>query len=113
DAEAQEGASPFDDVPPAWTRGEAVTAVAFGLAVLGWTVPGIASLLSLAVAPALHRFLDPGVVAVLAASVLFFVPDGRGARVLRWSEAVTIDWGIILLFGGGIALGTQLVDTGL
>jgi len=113
DAEGSEEAGLFDDVPRTWTRGEVVTAVAFGLAVIGWTVPGIASLLAVDGAPALHRFLDPGVVAVLAASVLFFAPDGEGARVLRWSEAVRIDWGIILLFGGGIALGTQLVDTGL
>lgn len=112
-AEGSEEASLFDDVPRTWTRGEVVTAVAFGLAVIGWTVPGIASLLAADGAPALHRFLDPGVVAVLAASVLFFAPDGEGARVLRWSEAVRIDWGIILLFGGGIALGTQLVETGL
>lgn len=111
--EPRGAASLFDDVPATWTRGEALTAVAFGLAVLGWTVPGIASLVAPAEAPALRRFLDPGVVAVLAASVLFFAPDGRGSRVLRWSEAVRIDWGIILLFGGGIALGTQLVDTGL
>ena len=112
DAEHPDAASLFDDVPRAWTRGELVTAVAFGLAVIGWTVPGIASLFVAEAAP-LKRLLDPGVVAVLAASVLFFAPDGRGARVLRWSEAVRIDWGIILLFGGGIALGTQLVDTGL
>lgn len=103
----------FDDVPSEWSRGEAVTAVAFGVAVIGWTVPGIANALSLPIAADLKRYLDPSVVAILAASVLFFVPDGRGERVLRWSDAVKIDWGIILLFGGGIALGTQLVDTGL
>lgn len=103
----------FADVKPEWSRGEIATAFAFGLAVLGWTVPGVASALSAPFAPALRRFLDPSVVAVLAASILFFIPDGSGARVMRWSDAVRIDWGIILLFGGGIALGTQLVETGL
>ena len=33
--------------------------------------------------------------------------------MLAWRDATQIDWGIILLFGGGIALGTQLVETGL
>ena len=32
---------------------------------------------------------------------------------LNWNEAVRIDWGTILLFGSGIALGTLLSETGL
>ena len=32
---------------------------------------------------------------------------------LGWNEAVRIDWGTILLFGSGIALGTLLSETGL
>ena len=32
---------------------------------------------------------------------------------LNWNEAVRIDWGTILLFGCGIALGTLLSETGL
>lgn len=107
------GGDVFSDVDPRWSRGEIATAVAFGLAVLGWILPGAAGVLALPFASELGRLLEPSVVAVVAASVLFFVPDGRGARVLRWEDAVRIDWGIILLFGGGIALGTQLVDTGL
>lgn len=103
----------FDDVPPAWRRGEIATAVSFGLAVLGWTLPGILQATGLALPDALDRLLDPGIVALLAASILFAVPDGTGPRVLAWRDATRIDWGIILLFGGGIALGTQLVQTGL
>ncbi len=57
--------------------------------------------------------MSPGVVALFAAAPLFAVPDGEGEPVLPWRDAVRIDWGIILLFGGGIALGTQLVQTGL
>ncbi|MCZ7680112.1 MAG: SLC13 family permease [Sandaracinaceae bacterium] len=98
----------FDDVPPAWRRGEIATAVSFGLAVLGWTLPGILQATGLALPDALDRLLDPGIVALLAASILFAVPDGTGPRVLAWRDATRIDWGIILLFGGGIALGTQL-----
>ncbi|MCA9604736.1 MAG: SLC13/DASS family transporter, partial [Myxococcales bacterium] len=110
------GAEPddvFSDVPPRWTRGEIVTAVAFGLAVLGWVLPGATRALELSFAEDVKRLLHPGVVAVLASSILFVVPDGEGKRVLTWKQAARIDWGIILLFGGGIALGTQLVETGL
>lgn len=103
----------FDDVPTAWRRGEKVTAVAFSLAVVGWILPGVSQALELSFAAELKSHLHPGVVAILAASILFFVPDEKGERVLTWKLAKGIDWGIILLFGGGIALGTQLVETGL
>jgi len=40
-------------------------------------------------------------------------PDEKRELVLPWDDAVRIDWGIILLFGGGLSLGQQLFDTGL
>lgn len=115
DAETSSGlaAAGIDDVPDAWNRGEITTAVAFGLAVFGWLLPGIATAAGWAAAPAIDSALPEGVVALLAAALLFIVPDGRGKRVLTWRRATRIDWGVILLFGGGIALGTQLVATGL
>ncbi len=104
----------MDDVPAEWTRGEIATAVAFGLAVIGWTLPGVAQALELEYAAELERvYLHPSVVALGASAILFAVTDGKGERVLRWRDATQIDWGVILLFGGGIALGTQLVETGL
>jgi sodium-dependent dicarboxylate transporter 2/3/5 len=54
-------------------------------------------------------------VAVLAAGLLFVLPiDWRMRRfTLGWSEAVRIDWGTLLLFGGGLALGGAMFETGL
>ena len=106
-------ASNFDDVPAAWSRGEIVTSIAFGLAIFGWIFPDLAEAMGLPGATAIKAALHSGVVALLASSILFMVPDGKGQRILPWKRAVRIDWGIILLFGGGIALGTQLVETGL
>lgn len=103
----------FDDVPERPTRGEITTCVGFGLAVVGWTLPGLLQAVGSPLHPELSRVLQPGVVALFGAAPLFAVPDGRGERVLPWRDAVRIDWGIVLLFGGGIALGTQLVETGL
>jgi len=37
----------------------------------------------------------------------------RGARAMQWEEAAKIDWGIILLFGGGLSLGILAFQTGL
>lgn len=103
-----------------WTRGEKVTALAFVLAVLGWSAPPLAKVWGLSIAEPLKQALEPGAVALLACTPLFFVKDpsrkneeGEVPPVLPWSSAVRIDWGVILLFGGGISLGTQLERTGL
>jgi sodium-dependent dicarboxylate transporter 2/3/5 len=54
-------------------------------------------------------------VGLLAGTVLFVLPTrfGEGEFTLSWSDALKIDWGTLLLFGGGIALGRQIFDTGL
>ncbi len=96
-----------------WSRGERVTALAFGLAVTGWMVPGSLKAAGIPLGATLSAALPGGAVALLAASVLFAFTDDEGERVLPWSDANGIDWGIIMLFGGGISLGTQMVDTGL
>ncbi|MEM9071637.1 MAG: SLC13 family permease [Myxococcota bacterium] len=96
-----------------WSRGEKVTALAFGLAVVGWMVPGLLKAGGLEIGRTLSAALPGGSVALLAASVLFVFTDTEGERVLPWNEAVKIDWGIIMLFGGGLALGKQMVETGL
>ncbi len=98
-----------------WTQGELVTALSFGLAVLGWSIPGILKAAEVPGGAELSKALPGGVVAVLAASVLFFFRDDspNAEPVLPWRDAMRIDWGIILLFGGGISLGKQMFDTGL
>jgi sodium-dependent dicarboxylate transporter 2/3/5 len=52
-------------------------------------------------------------VALLAVIVLFIVPDGKGQRLLNWERAVTIPWGVLLLFAGGICLAKGFVNSGL
>ena len=47
--------------------------------------------------------------------LLFVLPTdfSRHEFTLPWSEAVQIDWWIVFLYGGGIALGTLAFQTGL
>lgn len=106
-------AASFADVPARWTRGEIVTAISFSCAVTGWMVPGVVRAMGHPAADAVERFLDPGTVALGSSAILFALPGKEGERALTWGRATTIDWGIILLFGGGLALGTHLVSTGL
>jgi len=59
--------------------------------------------------------LRDGMIAVLAAMVLFMVPVGTGGqgRILDWKDSRDIPWGILLLFGGGLAIAVGFRDTGL
>jgi sodium-dependent dicarboxylate transporter 2/3/5 len=54
-----------------------------------------------------------GVAALVGAVMLFILPGASGRRALSWDEAARIDWGIILLYGGGMALGELSFSTGL
>lgn len=58
--------------------------------------------------------IDDTIIAVAAGITLFIIPSGEGGRsLLVWEEAVKLPWGIILLFGGGMALAKGFGDTGL
>ena len=52
-------------------------------------------------------------VALLAVVAMFLVPNGKGGKLLTWERAVTIPWGVLLLFGGGICLAKGFVSSGL
>ena len=57
----------------------------------------------------------PSAVAALVGVVLLFLlPNSKAERTtITWRQAAQIDWGTILLFGGGLALGTLSATTGL
>jgi sodium-dependent dicarboxylate transporter 2/3/5 len=100
------------------SRAEQNVLGAFALTVAFWVLPGVLALLwgtESAAVRQVQRLLPESVVAVLGAGLLFVLPvDWRERRfTLRWSEAVRIDWGTLLLFGGGLSLGAAMFRTGL
>ena len=99
-----------------WTRGQRSTLIAFLVTVALWVVPGLIALFAGDQSTAYQEVNRsvPEAVAALAGAVLLFVLPGReGERAITWEEAVQIDWGVVLLYGGGFALGVLSFQTGL
>lgn len=102
----------------AWSRGEKNAAAAFGIAVGLWLMPGVLAALDGPQGPLTAWYeahLPETIVAPLAASLLFILPTDWARRqfTLTWRQAHAIDWGTILLFGGGLSLGALMEKTGL
>lgn len=59
--------------------------------------------------------LTDGIIAMVFAVLLFVFPskNKKGDRLLDWNTAVKLPWGILLLFGGGLAIAAGFVDSGL
>jgi sodium-dependent dicarboxylate transporter 2/3/5 len=53
--------------------------------------------------------------AILGALAMFLVPNGEEGKqkILRWSDTEKLPWGILLLFGGGLALAAVLENNGV
>lgn len=94
------------------------TMFAFGVAVALWVLPGFLAIgygnnhpLTLAVA----RHVPESIAALIGAVLLFFLPADRasGTFTLSIDQALDIDWGILAMYGGGIALGQTVFDLGL
>jgi sodium-dependent dicarboxylate transporter 2/3/5 len=57
---------------------------------------------------------DAGIV-MAAALLLFVIPagDGSGQRLMVWEDVSRLPWGVLILFGGGLALAAQVSGSGL
>ena len=61
------------------------------------------------------KYIDDGTVAIIIAILLFLIPSKKnpGEKLMDWAAAKEIRWGIILMFGGGFALATGFIESGL
>lgn len=59
--------------------------------------------------------IDDAVIAMAAAIILFIIPakNRKNDFLLDWNTAVKLPWGILLLFGGGLAIASGFKESGL
>ncbi len=89
-------------------KGEKLVLFFFALAAIGWIFrPLIADFTGLAIS-------DTGI-AMFIGLMLFVVPVDRkkDIRILAWEDTKKLPWGVLLLFGGGLALASLIKKSGL
>ncbi|MEW4922209.1 DASS family sodium-coupled anion symporter [Algibacter sp. 2305UL17-15] len=58
--------------------------------------------------------IDDTIIAIAFAVLLFVLPaSNKKEKILTWEDAVKLPWGILLLFGGGMALALGFESSGL
>ncbi|TJY37285.1 SLC13 family permease [Pontimicrobium aquaticum] len=59
--------------------------------------------------------IDDTIIAMVSATILFVLPtkNRKEKKIINWESAVKLPWGILLLFGGGLALAEGFKTSGL
>ena len=88
----------------AWRFEEALVLIVFLLTALAWVTRaapagGWSGLLGI-------QGIGDATVALAAVVLMFLLPNGRGGQLLDWKTAAKIPWGLLILFGGGLAIAT-------
>ncbi len=91
---------------------------AFSITVFLWIFPGLVSLILGQAHPLslwLQQHIPESAAALIGAGLLFLLPIdlSKGQFTLNLKDAMNIDWGTLLLFGGGLTLGFHMFETGL
>ena len=102
-----------------WTRAQKNTLFCFLVAVVLWVLPGFMSMTLGTTSDVLkmyNRLFPEAIAAMAGALLLFVVPVDFKERkfTMKWEDAKDgIEWGTLILFGGGLAMGSMMYKTGL
>ncbi|MCZ6641368.1 MAG: SLC13 family permease [Gammaproteobacteria bacterium] len=95
----------------AWQTGEVRVLIVFALTALLWItrkepMGGWTAWMD-------FPYTNDYIVAFVSVVALFLIPNGKGERLLDWETAATIPWGMLILFGAGIAIAAAFTASGL
>jgi len=97
----------FDIQKQNWTSDQKKVIIIFLLVIVGWIFRGLITEITG------FKYGDEGI-ALLGAIALFFVSSSlKDKTLLEWKDTEKLPWGILLLFGGGLALATIFENNGI
>lgn len=100
-----------------WSLAEKTLLPVYGIVIALWIVPGILKATAIGNSTWLQTWgqrLPETSVPLLGGLLLFVLPSGKaGRRILDPGVVRRIDWSTLMLFGGGLSLGSLLFETGL
>jgi sodium-dependent dicarboxylate transporter 2/3/5 len=88
------------------TRDEKLVLLVFAVTITAWVTRGL-------MWGKAFPFVDDSAIAIMAAISVFLIPSTNKKRLLDWSVATKIPWGILILIGGGLALAGGFTMTGI
>lgn len=82
--------------------------------IFGWSYYLDKLLVQLGASP-ISSLIDDGTVSIAMALTLFVIPASKqvGGRLMDWADTKRLPWGILLLFGGGLAIAKGFSTSGL
>jgi len=91
------------------SREEKMVATVFTLTAVAWITR------SFLLQPFVSQNIDDAIIAMTAAFVLFLLPakNKAGETLLNWETAIKLPWGVLILFGGGLAIAAGFTNSGL
>ena len=96
------------------SRGETIVLAVFTVTALLWIFSPVLKGVAIGGTKPLAAISD-SIIAMMAALALFLIPVDRakGIRAMDWDTAVKLPWGVLMLFGGGLALAASVEANGV
>lgn len=95
----------FEMTREPWTRNQFKVLAVFLFFVIFWSFKDLIALTG-------YKYSDESV-AILGTIFLFLIPADNKKHLMEWSDTEKLPWGILLLFGGGLALADALERGGV
>lgn len=104
--ERKEKSAEFNLEKKPWTKNQIRVLLIFGVVVILWTMRGLLS------GTFGFKYTDENA-ALLGAIFLFLLPGSEKKPLLHWKDTEKLPWGILILFGGGLALAAMFERNGV
>lgn len=103
--EGQEKLENFSLEKEPWTKNQFKVLTVFIFVVVCWSFKDVFALI--------HINYSDEMIAILGTVFLFLIPADHTQNLLEWSDTKNLPWGILFLFGGGLAMADALQRGGV